>query len=95
MELAEVGLDGAEVATIRGLKSAEELLELIDGGWDEETVELALDLMEVTPAEWRTPDLFGDAAEIRLRQALGNFGSLHGITPQLGLSPNPRSRALP
>ena len=80
VELAEAGLDGAEVATIRGLESAEELLELIDGGWDKETVELAFDLMEVTPEEWRTPDLFGDAAEIRLRQALGNFGSLHGIS---------------
>ena len=34
-ELVEAGLDEVEVATIRGLESAEELLELIDGGWDE------------------------------------------------------------
>jgi len=79
-ELREAGLDGAEIEIIRSLESAEDLLELLGMGWDEESVQLVLDLMEVTPEEWRTPDLFGDAAETRLRRALDNFGSLHGIS---------------
>jgi hypothetical protein len=79
-ELREAGLDGAEIEIIRSLESAEDLLELLGMGWDEESVKLVLDLMEVTPEEWRTPDLLGDAAEVRLRRALSEFGALHGIS---------------
>ena len=79
-ELREAGLDEAEIDTIRSLVSAEDLLELLGGSWDEESVQLVLDLMEVTPAEWRTPDLLGDAGEVRLRRALAEFGALHGIS---------------
>jgi hypothetical protein len=79
-ELREAGLDGAEIEIIRSLESAEDLLELLGMGWDEESVQLVLDLMEVTPEEWRSPDLLGDAAEVRLRRALSEFGALHGIS---------------
>jgi hypothetical protein len=79
-ELREAGLDGAEIDTIRSLVSAEDLLELLGESWDEESVQLVLDLMEVTPEEWRSPDLLGDAAEVRLRRALSEFGALHGIS---------------
>jgi hypothetical protein len=79
-ELREAGLDEAEIDTIRSLVSAEDLLELLGESWDEESVQLVLDLMEVTPEEWRTPDLLGDAGEVRLRRALAEFGSLHGIS---------------
>jgi len=79
-ELIEAGFSAAEVATIRSLDSHEDLLALLDAGWDEGQVDLAFELSEVTPAEWRAPDLFGDAAELRLRYALENFGALHGIS---------------
>ena len=79
-ELLEAGFDEAEIKTIRTLSQHEEILDLFDQGWDEETLDLIFDLVESTPEEWRAQDLFGSQGEIRLRKAFENFGSLHGIS---------------
>ena len=79
-ELEAAGLTEAEITTIRSLESTERLLELLDGTWNEDRVDLVLELLEMTPEEWRTPDLLGDRGETRLRKALDEFGALHGIS---------------
>ena len=79
-ELEAAGLTEAEITTIRSLESTERLLELLDGTWNEDRVDFVLELLEMTPEEWRTPDLLGDRGETRLRKALDEFGALHGIS---------------
>jgi len=79
-ELAEAGFDAQQVAELRGLESEEELLELVDRGWPDEMVELAIKLLELTPEEWRTPTLVGDWGEGRFRSAITEFGERHGIS---------------
>ena len=79
-DLLEVGFDTSEVETLRACQELVEVLGLIDHGWDEETVNRALSLVEVTPEQWRNQSLFGDAGEERLHRALEDFGSLHGIS---------------
>ena len=75
-DLLEVGFDTSEVETLRACQELVEVLGLIDHGWDEETVNRALSLVEVTPEQWRNQSLFGDAGEERLHRALEDFGSL-------------------
>jgi len=79
-ELVEAGFDTVEIVTIRSLESFDAALDLFDADWDEETIDLIFELAEITPEEWRTLDLFGDRGELRLRQAIAEFGSLHGIS---------------
>ena len=79
-ELIEAGFSDREVAKVRSLGSHEDLLALVEDGWSEAQVDLAFVLSGVTPEEWRAPDLLGEAAEVRLRYALENFGALHGIS---------------
>jgi len=79
-ELAEAGFGEDEITTLRTLASIDALLGLFDEGWDEETLDLALELGEMTPDQWREQDLFGSAGEQRLRHALANFGQLHDIS---------------
>ena len=79
-ELVEAGFDTVEIATIRSLTSFDAALDLFDADWDEETIDLIFELAEITPEEWRTLDLFGDRGELRLRRAIDEFGSLHGIS---------------
>ncbi len=80
VELVEAGFDTAEIVTIRSLESFDDALDLFDADWDEETIDLIFELAEITPEEWRTLDLFGDRGESRLRRAIDEFGSLHGIS---------------
>ena len=79
-ELEAAGLAEAEIATIRSLESAEQLLELLGDSWAEDRVDLVFELQETTPEVWRTPDLLGDRGEILLRRAIEEFGALHGIS---------------
>ena len=79
-ELIEAGFDEEEVVRIRSLEFMDQVLELFDEGWDEESVELLLELLEMTPEEWRQPALLGDPAEDRFRRAISEFGAQHMIS---------------
>src|SRR5207302_1712610 len=45
--------------------------------------ELSIEIMELTPEQWRTPTMLDEevVAEDRLRNAIGEFGPLSGISP--------------
>jgi len=79
-DLLAAGLDETQIETIRQLDGVENILGLIDEGWDEETVDKVLHLLELTPEQWRNQGLFGDEGEERLHRALRDFGALHGIS---------------
>lgn len=79
-DLVDAGFDEHELAALRGCRVEDELL---DADLDEEALSLALDLLEVTPEQWRAPTLADPAteAEERVRRAITEFGALNGISP--------------
>lgn len=84
-ELAEAGLTGAEIASLRTSVTESDLLTLLEDGWSESRCDLVFEVLEKTPEEWRNPSLDVDS-ESRFRDAIQEFGALHGIsqlfTPQ-------------
>ncbi len=79
-ELIDAGFDETEVERIRNLDTMEQVLGLFEEGWDEESVQNLLDILEMTPEEWRQPALLGDPAEDRFRRAISEFGAQHMIS---------------
>ncbi len=79
-ELIDAGFDETEVERIRNLDTMEQVLGLFEEGWDEESVQNLLDILEMTPDEWRQPALLGDPAEDRFRRAISEFGAQHMIS---------------
>lgn len=84
-ELMEVGFDPAQLARLRAMATADDLIQLIDE-WDEATTDLAFSIVERTPEQHSTatsPDGRDqdDEAEARLRDAIGRFGALAGLSP--------------
>jgi superfamily I DNA/RNA helicase len=83
-ELARAGFDPGEVTRLRALGAAEEVLDLV-GTWPDERIEQVLDMVEVSPDAFFAPQLdptaADEAAEERLRDAIGRHGALAGLSP--------------
>lgn len=82
-ELADAGLPDDAISQLRSCTTEDDLCDLEE--LDEELLDLAIDLMETTPEEWKakSQSLFVDeqATEQKLRHAIENFGALSGISP--------------
>lgn len=77
-ELRAAGLADDAIRLVRG-RSEDELLDL---DLDDEALSLIIDLSEMTPEQWRAPALDPTVeAEVRIRQAITEFGALSGISP--------------
>jgi len=82
-DLAEAGFSGETILILRTAKSEEQFCELEkDGLLSSDDWERAMLLFELTPEEWRTPQLLVDTneAELRLRRAITDFGAAHGLS---------------
>ncbi len=81
-ELIEAGLTIQRVQQLRRCKNLDRLLDDLPD-LDDDTLELILELVEVTPEQWRSPAMIGaeEAEERRVREALVEFGALSGISP--------------
>ena len=79
-DLREAGFTDDALAALRTARTEEQLVELALPAGD---IELAIDIMELTPEQWRTPALIADdhEAEQRLRKAIEDFGAAHGLSP--------------
>ncbi|MGD9795827.1 MAG: hypothetical protein AB7V43_20360, partial [Acidimicrobiia bacterium] len=67
-ELTEAGFTPDQVSALRACVAEDQLCAL---DMPEERIELVIDLLELTPDEWRTPSLDpAAAAEVRIREAL-------------------------
>lgn len=78
-DLLEAGFSQDDVQALRSCRSEDELTatEL-----DESSMLLAIELLELTPEQWRSPGLDPAAeAEERFRQAIVEHGALAGISP--------------
>jgi hypothetical protein len=75
-DLLAAGFSGAEIT---GLRSCVDEYELLGLDWPEPRLDLAIELVEVTPEQWRAGADAG--AESRLRSAITEFGGLTGISP--------------
>ena len=78
VDLADAGFSAAAIAQLRRCTSEEELaaVELAD-----EDLLRAIDLIELTPEQWRAPSLDPAAdAEARFRDAILEYGALAGIS---------------
>lgn len=78
-DLREAGLDETTIEALRSSKTEDELLAL---DLDEPTLERVIDLLELTPEEWRTPTWVDHAqeAEERFRRAITEYGALAGVS---------------
>jgi hypothetical protein len=78
-DLREAGFADDEIRVLRGCHSEDDLCDL---DLEPEAIELVIELLAVTPEEWRTPSLDPMAdAEARIRKAITNYGGLSGISP--------------
>ncbi|GIU86698.1 MAG: hypothetical protein KatS3mg009_1213 [Acidimicrobiia bacterium] len=79
-DLREAGLDDAQIADLRSCTNENQLLDL---DWSIEDLDMAIQLLEQTPEQWRNPTLAGpeDDVEHRLRVAIADFGAAHGLSP--------------
>lgn len=79
-DLRKAGFSDACTAALRSCKTEEELC---DGRLELDEFENALEIMEVTPEQWRAPALIvdRDIGEQRLRDAIEHFGDAHGLSP--------------
>lgn len=78
-DLSDAGFDAGEIDVLRACKTEDDLLK---GALDEETTLRAIEILELTPDEWRTPSLDPTAdAEDRLRRAIVQHGAMAGISP--------------
>lgn len=93
-DLTDAGFSENEVDELRRCRTEDDLLEL---DWDEESLDRALDLIELTPEEWRTPSLvdLSDEPEQRIRQAILERGALWGLSPLFGPEELARIAAAP
>jgi hypothetical protein len=79
-ELREAGLNDELIANVRACRAEEDLFA---AGLTSDDFDLVVDLMEMTPEQWRAPALLGNqnVAEERLREAITEFGAAHGLSP--------------
>lgn len=79
-DLREAGLDESTIDALRACKTEDELLAL---DLDESTLERVIDILELTPEEWRAPTLIDQeqVAEERFRRAITEYGALAGVSP--------------
>ncbi len=78
-DLEEAGFGPEEVAALRLCQTEDDLCTL---DWDEESWNLAVDLLEQTPEQWRTPSLNPEEeAEQRVRESIAKHGALTGLSP--------------
>lgn len=78
VDLRDVGLADDEIVSVRECRAEDELCDLAVG---DDTIELLIELLEVTPEQWRTPPTDPPAAaEARVRDAIVRFGALAGIS---------------
>jgi mRNA-degrading endonuclease RelE of RelBE toxin-antitoxin system len=79
-ELAEAGFTPSQVLALRSCRVEDDLCEL---DWDDEDFDLAVELLGLTPEQWRNPPMVPDedADERALRQLIEQFGAAHGISP--------------
>jgi hypothetical protein len=75
-ELSEAGFTEGEITLLRSCADEYALLVL---PWDENRVDLAVELVELTPEQWRAGAEPG--GESLLRTAISEFGGLTGISP--------------
>lgn len=75
-ELAEAGFTDDEIVLLRACPDEYALLAL---PWPDDRVDLAVELVELTPEQWRAGVEAGD--ESLLRTAISEFGGLTGISP--------------
>jgi len=82
-DLLGVGFSQEVIAVLRSAKSPEQLCDLAgSGSLPLEDFDRAVDLFELTPEQWNSPQLLVDAndAEQRLRKAIAEFGPAHGLS---------------
>jgi hypothetical protein len=79
-DLRDAGFDDPQIKALRACKNEDQLCDL---GWSDEDFDRAVDLIELTPEQWRAPALISDVpvAEERLREVIQSFGALHGLSP--------------
>ncbi len=79
-DLAQEGLQQKQIDALRSCLREEMLFDL---GLSEDQFDLAVELISQTPEQRRSPKLIADDSqqEAELRDAITNFGSLHGISP--------------
>jgi hypothetical protein len=75
-ELGEAGFSSDEIALLRNCGNEYALLTL---PWPEDRIDLAIELVELTPEQWRAGVEAG--GEALLRSAIAEFGGLTGISP--------------
>lgn len=86
-ELADVGFAADEIERIRRVRYENQLF---DVGLDDQSIEQLIEMLEVTPEQWRNRSLFDAAGladerpENRLRTAIEEFGAYHGLSPLFG-----------
>ena len=79
-DLVEAGFDTATVDLLRACKTEDDLLIC---ALDAAALERAIDLIQLTPQEWRAPPTLDDGAEmaeIRFRRAITEYGALAGVS---------------
>ena len=84
VELGLADLSATEIASIRRLRSEDEILDLERAGWADERVTLAIDILGYTPEQWSargTEEEPAASKEERLRAAISGFGALSGLSP--------------
>lgn len=90
-DLAEAGCSPTQVDLIRECRTENDICEL-----PTELFELVLEIMELTPEQWRNPPMDEEAeAERRLRFSLVEHGALAGFTKLLGADEAARIVAAP
>ena len=85
-QLSSAGLTSDEITTVRAITLEEQLLSLLDDGWQEDRLELALELLEYDFATWAVKSLLEPdelIAEKRLRNAIADYGAVAGLSQLL------------
>jgi hypothetical protein len=78
-DLREAGFTNDEIEVLRTCRTEDDLCDL---DLEPETIELVIELLAVTPEQWRTPSLDPVAdAEARIRKAITDHGGFCGISP--------------
>ena len=79
-DLTAAGFSIRDVAALRSCRCEDDLF---DAGLSDAETERAIDLLQLTPEQWRVPTLTDDAApaEAALRQAIHEHGAVWGLSP--------------
>jgi hypothetical protein len=89
-ELVDAGFTADEVTQLRSCADEYALLAL---NWQDERIDLAVELVELTPEQWRAGVPAGE--ETILRKAITDFGGLTGISPLFSAEELARIAAAP